>query len=202
MLKIICCTKSHLRAIEYAYRDESPEYSIILEDDVTFNNNFNEIIKELIYKWETNSLYSEIEMLNIGWIPCNNYNHYVSYEYIPFDVLSNNTLFNYFYSVGLQGYIIKKSKINNDIKFIISSDTFVEYSLKVFDKSTVLRNMNKQLNSTCAIDNVLNKLLNFAVVFPPIIIERDEPSTLGHNNKNDYWDKYFKNNEEKINDYM
>lgn len=47
----------------------------------------------------------------------------------------------------------------------------------------MLRDINKPSNSIYAIDNVLNKLLNFAVIFPPIIIERHEQSTLGHDNK-------------------
>jgi GR25 family glycosyltransferase involved in LPS biosynthesis len=202
ILKIICCTKSHLRSIEYACSDTSSEYSIILEDDVTFHNNFNKNIQELIYNWENNDLYSNIAMINIGWVPCNNYNHYYNSEFKPFDELSTCKLFNYFYAVGLQGYIIKKSKITEEIKYIISSDTFFDYSLKVFDKIPTLLDKNRPSNSIYAIDNVLNKLLNFAVVFPPLIIERNEPSTLGHNNKCDYWDNYFKNNEEKINNYL
>ena len=204
ILKIICCTKSHLRSIEYACRDESPEYSIILEDDVTFHTDFNKIIHEIIDRWETNYLYSDIKMLNIGWVPCNNYNHYNLSEYNSFDELvgTRYKLLNYFYPVGLQGYLIKKSKLNDDMRNIISSDTFFEYSLKVFEKSIILRDVNKLSNSIYAIDNVLNKLLNFAVLFPPIIIERHEQSTLGHDNKNNYWDNYFRNNEEKINDYI
>lgn len=203
-LKIICCTKSHLRAIEYACSETSPEYSIILEDDITFHHDFDEIIKELIYNWENNNLYSNIAMMNIGWVPCNNYNHYEYSQNQPFDILqlSNNKLFNYFYCVGLQGYIIKKSKINEEMKYIISSDTFFDYSLKILDKIPTLRDKNKPSNSIYAIDNVLNKLLNFVIVFPPLIIERNELSTLGHDNKHDYWDNYFRNNEEKMEDYL
>lgn len=198
-LKIICCTKSHLRAIELACQDDSPEYSIILEDDVTFHINFYERLDELINKWENDDKYSELEMLNIGWVPCNNYEHYNSSTCKSFDELSQGKLLDYFYSVGLQGYIIKKSKINDYIKNIILSETFFEYSLKIIDKIGRLTDSFKSSNSIYAIDNVLNKLLKFAVLFPPIIIERNEPSTLGHDNKNDYWNKYFYDNEEKTN---
>ena len=207
LMKIICCTKSHLRAIEYASNENSPEYSIILEDDVTFHDNFDEVLDEIINKLETENLYSNLQMLNIGWVPCNNYNHYNSSDKLfdKFSVGIEYKLFNYFYSVGLQGYIIRKSKINDEIKNIISSDTFFDYSLKVFDKSEILREANiHNLSSMSiyAIDNVLNKLLNFAILFPPIIIERHEESTLGHDNKTHYWDNFFKNNEEKINNYI
>ena len=202
IMKIICCTKSHLRSIEYACDESSPEYSIILEDDVTFHYNFNEMLEELIIKWKSNNLYNNLSMMNIGWVPCNNFDHYNYSKIEPIDLLQSGKIFNYFYPVGLQGYIIKKSKITEDIKYIISSDTFLEYSLKVFDKTPMLKEPNKPSNSIYAIDNVLNKLLNFVTIFPPIIIERNEPSTLGHDNKYYYWDNYFKNNEEKINNYI
>ena len=35
--KVVCCAKSHCRAIEYAARDESPDYSIVIEDDASFH---------------------------------------------------------------------------------------------------------------------------------------------------------------------
>ena len=33
-MKVVCCARSHLRAIEYACREDASEYSVICEDDI------------------------------------------------------------------------------------------------------------------------------------------------------------------------
>ena len=54
-----------------------------------------------------------------------------------------------------------------------------------------------------AADVLIPRILRPLVVFPPLIIERDEESTLSHTNANkEYWDYFFKNNENKKNDYL
>jgi hypothetical protein len=44
--------------------------------------------------------------------------------------------------------------------------------------------------------------MKFYIVFPPLIIEREDTSLLGHNNINDYWNKYFNGYEEEKTKYI
>jgi len=202
--KIICCLKSHIRAIDYAFNISSNEYSIILEDDVTFYKyNIIEKINELIYKWSNDEKYKKCGVIHIGWIPMNNYNSY--FTSTPYDTLKNyqdSNILNLI-PVGAQGYIIKKSKCPNKINEIINSKKYVELFnilhnnfVEYFGES----NINEHL---LASDTVIPRILRPLVVFPPLIIERGEDSTLNHTNTNkEYWNDFFKNNEDKKNNYL
>jgi len=198
-LKIISCSKSHLRALEYAIQDDSPEYSIILEDDITFyKNNFSEIINELLIKWETSDLYNNTKMVQIGWVPFNNYKHYESNcESVDTLTTYNSSKILYsFYAFGTQAYIVKKSKLN-DIKHVILSESYNQ----LYNNLSNYNWFNKNTDLIVA-DHFINRLLNFYIVFPPLVIERQEQSLLGHNNQEEFWDKFFINYESIKQNYL
>ena len=88
MKKIMCCAKSHFRAIEYAARDESPEYSIIIEDDAALHKtDFLSVIEEIISNWTQH--FNDCHYISLGWVPCNNYNHYISKPNIVVKSITN-----------------------------------------------------------------------------------------------------------------
>lgn len=186
--KILCCLKSHFRALEYAIKDDSLEYSIILEDDVTFlTENYCELVEEIIQNIENNKKYDKIEMVQIGWIPGNNYSQYkILYKSFDNINLHDNELsvFNSFFAFGAQGYIVKKSKISKFKDIIISKNYNECFSL--LSKYSWFDTSSKAL----ACDYIINRIFDFVVIFPPLIIERVEESLLEHSNKH-YWDKYF-----------
>ena len=201
--KTISCAKSHFNAIAYALRDESPEYSIILEDDVTFlKDNFSELVEEIIEKVDNNSKYENVQIIQIGWIPGNNYSKYV-YFYDSIDNINkynNDLLFlNSFYAFGLQGYIIRKNKINNftNFKEIIETNNFTD----CYNLLSKFEWFNTSPNFF-AVDYVVNRLLNFITIFPPLIIERNENSLIDINNNMKYWDNYFKYYEYEKDKYL
>jgi hypothetical protein len=203
-LKIMCCLKSHIRAIDYACNISSHEYSIILEDDVTFYKyNIIEKINELITKWSNDEKYKNCEVIHIGWIPMNNYNSYITST--PYDSLNNyqhSNIMNLI-PVGTQGYIIKKSKSTNKINEILNSKNYVElFNILHNNVSEYFGNFNIN-EHLLASDTVIPRILRPLVVFPPLIIERGEESTLNHTNTNkEYWNDFFKNNEDKKNNYL
>lgn len=201
--KIVCCLNSHLRALKYALLDESPNYSIILEDDITFlKDNYIEIINEILNKWENNELYNNINMIQIGWVPCNNFSYY-SNNYSSIDTLNtyNNSKILYtFYAVGAQAYIVKKSNISKNINLLKSviSKNYNEL-INYVVKNNLINNID---NNVIASDYFLNRIMNFYIVYPPLIIEREDISMLDHNNINNYWNKYFNGYEEEKNKYL
>ena len=203
-LKIMCCLKSHIRAIDYAFNISSHEYSIILEDDVTFYKyNIIEKINEIITKWSNDEKYKNCGVIHIGWIPMNNYNSYITST--PYDSLNNyqhSNIMNLI-PVGAQGYIIKKSKSTNKINEILNSKNYVElFNILHNNVSENFGNFNIN-QDLLASDTVIPRILRPLVVFPPLIIERGEESTLNHTNANkEYWNDFFKNNEDKKNNYL
>ena len=117
---VVCCVKSHLRALEYALDDNSPEYSIILEDDVTFlKEDFNDIVDELIIKMDNTD---KLGMVHIGYVMHDSYYKFFNLEksdklnnypelhlfniiskYFPVNNNSTNShIFKYLFSCGFE----------------------------------------------------------------------------------------------------
>lgn len=193
----ICCSHSHIRALEYASKNKDKyTHSIILEDDVAFlKEDFINKIKDIINNWNK-YIDCNSKMITIGWVPTNNYEHYEGYNKsnITINLIRDKVV------VGTQGYIVK----NNDIPYLeyLVQPTYIKMDKKVKHSHrwpTILA--RNPLVSTHIADHILNLLFRQIAVYPPMMIEIDIPSMLGHNNKTDYWDKYFKGHEEEKNKY-
>jgi hypothetical protein len=203
MEKIICCAKSHFRAIEYAASNNSPEYSIIIEDDAAFHKTyFIKVIEEIIANW--NLHFEHCHYVSLGWIPCNTYDSYLTKEKKKIksisDIDENICFLSDFYNVGLQCYIVKKSKII-DVSLLLNQNTYDNFKNEIklhFEN----KYGNKYNNYSCeAVDILLNRLMHFSIIFPPLVIEQDVKSLLGHDNKTHYWNKFFHNHEDNITNY-
>lgn len=198
--KFICCTRSHIRALEYASKS-SCEYSIIVEDDVAFyKDNFEGVVDEIIDNWST---YSPHKMVSIGWVPTNNYSEYGNGKYsFNADMSTDNVkMISGFYMPGTQGYIVK----NNDIPYLeqIIQPTYMELNRAMMQNNrytTLLKNDNTMNNRVA--DVFITRMLTHVCVFPPLLIEQDIPSMLGHSNETQYWSEFFKNHEEKKDNYF
>jgi GR25 family glycosyltransferase involved in LPS biosynthesis len=200
--KYICCARSHFRAIEYAANScDKFDFSIILEDDVAFyKENFLEMINEIIENW---SHYGDRKMVSIGWIPCDmNYNTFLNRKKmnLNFEAKPDTKIIIDLYCPGLQGYIVNNNDMIPYVKVLIHP-TFIDlrnklntiqYLTLMLDKLGVPRGRHDEFTS---IDVFLNIILKQLIVFPPLLIEQDIPSLLGHKNKENYWDIYFKNHE-------
>ena len=47
-----------------------------------------------------------------------------------------------------------------------------------------------------SIDTFINRILSGqAVIFPPLVVEQDTPSLIGHSNIRNYWNVFFKDYE-------
>ena len=195
---VLCCTRSHIRALEYASQNKDKyEYSIILEDDVAFlKNGFLSKIEEVIGNWNK---YENHKIVSIGWVPCGNYETYTKFD----ETLSDDTIkiITDRYFPGTQGYIVK----NDDIPYM---DSLVRPTYIEMDDKLKTLNIYKELathfgekQNTVTTDVLINRLFKQAIVFPPLMIEMDIPSMLGHNNINNYWATYFKGHETERDKY-
>lgn len=198
----ICCCRSHMRAIEYASLDSSPDYSVILEDDTTFvKSGFSDMIEELIREWnESYEKIHYIHIINIGWIPTVNYKQHIDkYEFNPNVVLSSGHQLQRLGVTGLQGYIICKKHLK-DKMHILQSPTYSAW------KANILSFVPEYMKNTdvVPVDYILFKLFFCpSIVFPPIVIERfNEPSLLGHKNTEMFWKPFFKDYESEMDKYL
>jgi GR25 family glycosyltransferase involved in LPS biosynthesis len=203
--KIICCAKSHCRAIEYATKPESPEYSIILEDDAAFHKtDFIKIVQEIISKWE--QYFNHCHYVSLGWVPVNNYDSYklkrnMTIQSIT-DINDKIIFLNDFFCCGLQCYMVKKNKIK-EISQVLNKSSYNDFKKALSDYIIQKRGENFNGYSVEAVDYFLNRMARFEIIFPPLVIEQNETvSLLGHNNFKDYWSKFFKGHEEEIKNYI
>lgn len=216
-LKCLCCTRSHLRAIEFALCDNSPEFSVILEDDVAMHKTkFISAIEDIINKWREICSRVSAHMVSIGWIPCNNYLHYANPPQTtqPSHSVglpsSPNARFFHNYGPGMQGYVVKKSDIPSAlVQLTRHTNTTFDNFAKQFDLCIKASANNYEIqnydanNYDCyATDVLLNRILAAVRMHPMLAIEQNVPSLLDHNNENTYWKKYFDNYEDIKKDYM
>ena len=217
--RVMCVVRSHMKAIEIASLDTSSEFSIILEDDVTFyKDKFIDIIEELITNWDDISRTIDddkdniVEFMHLGWTPVENYR--------KFDNIHNKFLYNYklqncnnkLFKLGVSGaeaYIIRKQYLYN-IKHIYTSSNYMIWKENILDyfynKKKIKFTIYNEIMSI-PVDHILFYLFyKPCVIFPPIAIERFyEQSTLStvHNNSLiQFWLPFFKDYETKIKDYI
>ena len=222
--RVMCVVRSHMKAIEIAGLDTSSEFSIILEDDVTFHKElFIDIIEELITNWDdisktiNDNNNSTVEFMHIGWTPLGNYklideeNHKRTFHY-KLKSTNNHTLIK-ICNIGAEAYIIRK-KVLHYIRDIYTSPTYQIWRNTITEylknKNINRTDFDKIFNNPNAIpvDHILFFLFyKPCVIFPPIAIERFfEQSTISKTYHNDslqqLWLPFFKDYETKIRDYI
>ena len=183
----LCCTKSHLRAIIEASNDDSPAYTIIIEDDAAIHTiDFLPTINKLINMWDDNFI---SPMISIGWIAWEDYAYPC---HGPLDKCFNlDSKYKYSYRkvAGTQSYIIKRDWIKQYIK-LINQPTF--HSLHDIINKTIPNPKNYDIGVA---DFLLPIIFNPVVVSPPLVIEYSNISMLDQTvDRNDViWRHIFNN---------
>jgi hypothetical protein len=191
ILKIICCSRDHLRAIEIASKEDSPEFTVICEDDIAVHKTqFENGINEIITNWDTHI--APNKMASIGWVPCKNYSTYlpVQSKHTLKCVLGTKLLIDRFVP-GTQAYIVRKKDMQSIVNHLIHP-TFDQFKTHILSQN--FPDLPKDSNIT-TIDMYINRILGQVVVFPPLVVEQDTSSLIGHNNTTDYWNVFFKDYE-------
>lgn len=196
--KIICCGRSHVRAIEFASRETSPEFTIIMEDDAAIHKtHFKDIVSELIEKWDK-YVESHSKIISLGWIPLRKYEEYldIKSEYIFDCSLDSKILLQN--AIGLQAYMLKRQTAK-DLTALMYHSTYYKFrdTLRNDIKNNKLPLFTDEWKdySMISIDHVLNKVILQCVIFPPIIIEQRLPSLIEHSNEVAFWKNFFSNYE-------
>jgi GR25 family glycosyltransferase involved in LPS biosynthesis len=191
----ICISRSHVRAIEHASLDTSPDISIIMEDDAAFHKDFFvEGVKEILEQWDTLLLRDE-HMLSIGWVPMNKFEKYEEMD-LPVALTSiPGSKFLPFHTWGLQAYMIKRqaAKVFTPI---IKHDTHEQFITAICAyKPDIIKEEDCDV-----VDHWVNKLLGQVPLFPILVIEqKNTKSMVGTDVKFELhpWDNLFINYSEK-----
>lgn len=188
--RTILSTRSHIHAIELASKDSSPEFTLIVEDDIAIHKTeFKSTLIEIVSKFDT-LISPHSHTLSLGWIPCNNYSFYK-------DCDTKYTL-NEKYKVllrfcpGTQAYLIKRAIAKQFIP-LFKHDTYGSL------RDTILRLKNPLITSegqVLVFDDFGTKILNQCILFPPIVIEQENTSLIRDTTENPYWKKFFTNYED------
>jgi hypothetical protein len=200
--KVACCLKSHIEALKVAAEDSSTDFTIVLEDDVSFHKTqFLNMIEEIIAGWNEKMLY-DTKIMSIGWVPLNNCSHYINMEsnLVNKCILGSKVL-NTFKAVGLQAYIVKNTDMKEKIDLLIKKSYLELHGILqklVKEKSSKNPNLNVDVIPS---DYSLNWIFDQSVLFPPIAIEQCITTTIGNHNR-PAWDKFFKDYEALKDDYM
>lgn len=194
--KIICCTRSHFRALEYATRDDSPEYSIIVEDDAVFHKrNFIRVVEEIIKNWDQHL--SNYDYVSLGWIPCNPYSHYKKKASIKIESISKideELCFLYdFYNVGAQCYMIKRERVmESRIRRLYNHSRWEDLKECIDEELKCVGGREGEIS----VDFIMNRVLRCVILSPMVVIEEKGcESLLGHENERYYWSVYFEGEE-------
>lgn len=186
--RIICCAKSHIRAIEHAAYETATDFSIIMEDDASLHKSlFVPTVIELVTQWDT-LLDKDSLMVSLGWLPCRNYSHYTHQSSSrTISCLPGSKLLALF-AYGTQAYILKKSTASS-IYPIIKKDRLEELKRALLEIKPPHFETDTAITSP---DLWLNRLLCQTILFPQVVIEQDTESMLNQSDRHsEIWKKYF-----------
>jgi len=187
--RMILSTRSHIRAVELAGLDESPEFSLIIEDDIALHKTeFKSTLTNIVETYDT-KVAPHSSVISLGWIPCNNYSFYPKLE--------NPTVLNASYAIhqrftpGTQAYLIKRS-VANKYTPLLKHKTHKALCDTILAQKNPMITRETQL---FVFDDFGTKLLNQCILFPPIVIEQPNVSLIRGTGDNPYWTQFFKGHE-------
>lgn len=192
----ICCALSHIHCLEMACLRSSPEFTLVLEDDISFHKtHFLNVIHELIDTWDTVVYPNQI--VSIGWVPMTSRNKYRKMPtHSKLQFKKGARLINR-HNWGTQGYMFRKQDIQDLTKELLRPSflelrSFIEKYNKIHGTSAC----------TITIDNMIFKILKQTIVYPPILIERKVDSHMGHKNWSYCWPHLFSMNDPELDEYF
>lgn len=200
-IRQLCCSKSHIRAIEFASLESSADYSIIMEDDAAIDQaNFVKGVTEIVERWDV-LIPKNCHMVSIGWTP---FKHFKELSDMPskrtIECIPNTKILEWFGN-GTMSYIIKKTSAKQFTPLLNHSTFHQLYETITNLNGTFI----PKRNTIYACDLWLNRLLVQTLVFPMLVLEqKNNTSTIepcGGAWHTDIWNNHFKGYETEIKRY-
>lgn len=129
-------------------------------------------------------------MASIGWLPLQNYEKYTIRDSKQKLKCIPSSKFFDCYVYGMQAYIIRKCDIFPLLKHLVHP-TFIE--MRDHINSIKFSNLPADYEMH-ACDGFINRILGQTILFPPLCIEQNTKSIIGHDNWNHtLWNNFFEN---------
>jgi GR25 family glycosyltransferase involved in LPS biosynthesis len=171
--------------------DTSDDFTVIIEDDVAFHtNDFVSVVQELAQNWD-NVRNHGANGVFLGWMPMKNVSEYKNIEKKLSLESSPDLEFMHMIPVGVQAYMIEK-ECAKVLSPLLNQSTHEAVVKSI--KAHKFRNINDN-HSFYVADHYIPHILIPLVAFPPLGIELPLPSTIGHSDQQEYWDRFFKGHE-------
>jgi len=115
----ICCTRSHIGAIQWYIENSNTDYVLICEDDVSFlKTDFADRLNTIIETWKH---YTDIDFISIGYLPhANKRSHMAKYQDRNLYWSCHDPIQNIW---GLQAYLIKRKSAQAMVELLYKSNT-------------------------------------------------------------------------------
>ena len=187
--KLLCCTRSHIKALELANSADAAPFTIIMEDDAALHRtDFVPTVQTILSQWDT--LISPALMCCAGWIPNGTWTSYQQRPSIPFT--DKYALFAS-EGIGLQAYIVKRGTLSSQLAMLVKP-TWSNMSDAVIASHTIPFGQVREP------DLMLTKVFPQRYIFPPIAIEQSNTTTtiVRQQEPNEYYyHPFFKGHESK-----
>jgi len=164
--RLLCCTRSHIKALEIANSTDAYPFTIIMEDDAALHRtDFVPTVQTILEKWDT--LVSPALMCCAGWIPNGTWTSYENKPSVPI-----NPTYSLFKSmgIGLQAYIVKRGTLSSQLHMLIKP-TWCEMSKAVTACHQIPFGQVREP------DWMLTRVFSQQYVFPPVAIEQYNTTT-------------------------
>ena len=165
--KLLCCTRSHIKALEIANAEEASPFTVIMEDDVALHRtDFLPVLDSLLSQWDTLVAPRSL-MCCAGWIGTHPWATYAARPSAP--ITSTHTVFSSV-GVGLQAYVVKRGTLSEQLRLLVKP-TWNEMSDAVVERYTIPFGQVREP------DLMLTQVFPQSYVFPPIAIEQYNTAT-------------------------
>jgi hypothetical protein len=188
--KLLCCTRSHIKALEMANAEEAAPFTIIMKDDVALHRtDFLPVLDSLLSQWDALVVPQSL-MCCAGWIGTHPWAAYAVRPSAP--ITSTHTVFSSV-GVGLQAYIVRRGTLSEQLRLLVKP-TWNEMTNAVTERYIIPFGQVREP------DLMLTKVFPQTYVFPPIAIEQNNvPTTMPRSQEpaEHYYHRFFQGHESK-----
>ena len=181
--RILCCTRSHIRALELSQKADAPLYTIVLEDDVALHESFCDIVTNLLQAWDASVIG---DMCFLGFVPKQRSKYEVQ---TPLKQLSPSfKVIPSKQDMGTQGYIVKRGTLDKYMA-LLSKSTWLAMT-------TTVQAAYPSIPEARECDILFCNMFKQTLIYPPLVIEQQNNISLLNDSatKNEtlWWEPFFK----------
>ncbi len=173
----LCCLLSHIRCWQQAARDDAPDFTIVVEDDVGLTADFKSVVERLVDQWADIAAKTTANVIRLVCVPGNSINCVAKDQAMQTFRLDAEYGIHPTNFWGTQAYVLPKQTAK----------------LFAFETSSATALKRQYPAKNLIADHLLFQITSVSDVQPMLGIERQIPSLLGHFTNEGYNLEYLSN---------